>query len=190
MLEQVTRELTIEALPTDIPDSIQHDVSELVIGDTVTLEAVTPPAGVTLLDDPETVIATLSPPRLQLEEEPEIEEETELVAEGETGDGGRGGGRRRGRPAARAGTRRRVAPSPMPQLPGEAPVDWLIVGLGNPGRRVRRARATTSASRSRTCWRDRWALPKAKSKYRGLLTDGPDRPRRPAGGDPSPDRRT
>ena len=40
MLEQVTRELTIEALPTDIPDSIQHDVSEMQIGDTLTLEAI------------------------------------------------------------------------------------------------------------------------------------------------------
>ncbi len=86
VLEQVTRELTIEALPTDIPDAIHYDVSALVIGDTVTLDAVTPPRGVTLLDDPETVVATLSPPRLQLEEEPGIEEETELVAEGETGE--------------------------------------------------------------------------------------------------------
>jgi large subunit ribosomal protein L25 len=84
VLEQVTRELTIEALPTDIPDAIHHDVSTLQIGDTVTLDAVTAPRGVTLLDDPETVIATLSPPKLQLEEEPGIEEETELVAEGET----------------------------------------------------------------------------------------------------------
>jgi len=83
VLEQVTRDLTIEALPTDIPDAIRHDVSTLVIGDTVTLDAVTPPPGVTLLDDPETVIATLTPPKLQLEEEPGIEQETELVAEGE-----------------------------------------------------------------------------------------------------------
>jgi large subunit ribosomal protein L25 len=86
VLEQVTRELTIEALPTDIPDAIHHDVSTLQIGDTVTLEAITPPRGVTLLDDPETVVATLTPPKLQLEEEPGIEEETELVAEGETTD--------------------------------------------------------------------------------------------------------
>ncbi len=92
VLEQVTRELTIEALPTDIPDSIHHDVSALVIGDTVTLDAVTPPSGVTLLDDPETVIATLSPPRLQLEEEPGIEEETELVAEGEAAEEAEEGG--------------------------------------------------------------------------------------------------
>ncbi len=86
VLEQVTREVNIEALPTDIPDSIQHDVSTAEIGDTVTLGSLAMPAGVTLLDDPETVLMTLTPPRLQLEEEPEIEEETELVGEGETGE--------------------------------------------------------------------------------------------------------
>lgn len=82
VLEQVTRELNIEALPGDIPDTVQHDVSELQIGDTITLESVVPPRGVTLLDDPETVVATVTAPRLQVEEETEIEEETELVAEG------------------------------------------------------------------------------------------------------------
>jgi large subunit ribosomal protein L25 len=101
VLEQVTRELTIEALPTDIPDSLQHDVSAVEIGDTLTLAAVTPPRGVTLVDDPETVIATVTPPRLQaqLEAEEAIEEETELVAEGaaeageeEAGEEGAGGG--------------------------------------------------------------------------------------------------
>ena len=84
VLEQVTRELTIEALPGDIPDVIQHDVSELQIGDTVTLSALKPPGGVTLVDDAETVIATVTAPRLQLVDENEIEEETELVREGET----------------------------------------------------------------------------------------------------------
>ena len=71
------------------------------IGDTVTLDAITPPAGVTLLDDPETVVATLTPPRLQLEEEPEIEEETELVGRG------RGRPRRPRREAAEERRRRR-----------------------------------------------------------------------------------
>jgi large subunit ribosomal protein L25 len=80
ILEQVTRELNVEALPTAIPDAIHHDVSAMEMNDTLTLAAVTAPEGVTLLDDPdETVIATLSPPRV--EEEPEIEEETELVGE-------------------------------------------------------------------------------------------------------------
>jgi large subunit ribosomal protein L25 len=55
------------------------------IGDTITLAAVRPPQGVTLLDEPDAVIATLSPPRLQAEAEAEeeIEAETELVGEGE-----------------------------------------------------------------------------------------------------------
>ena len=86
VLEQVTRELNIEALPGDIPDSIQHDVSAVQIGDTITLESITPPRGVTLTDDPETVVATVTPPKLQLEPDEEIEEETELVAEGETAE--------------------------------------------------------------------------------------------------------
>ena len=43
MLEQITREMNIEALPTEIPDSIEHDVAEMEIGDTIALEAVTAP---------------------------------------------------------------------------------------------------------------------------------------------------
>jgi large subunit ribosomal protein L25 len=86
VLEQVTRELNIEALPGDIPDAIHHDVSGVQIGDTITLEAISTPRGVTLIDDLETVVATVTPPKLQLEEEEGIEEETELVAEGEEGE--------------------------------------------------------------------------------------------------------
>jgi large subunit ribosomal protein L25 len=51
------------------------------INDTITLGAIVPPAGVTLLDDPETTVATLSPPRLQADPEPEIEGETERVGD-------------------------------------------------------------------------------------------------------------
>jgi large subunit ribosomal protein L25 len=83
VLEQITRELNVEALPTAIPESISHDIGEMQIGETIALTALTAPEGVTLLDDPETVLATLSPPRLQTEEEEEIESETELVGEGE-----------------------------------------------------------------------------------------------------------
>ena len=82
VLEQVTRELNIEALPNEIPDTIEHDVSALEIGDTIALAAVTMPAGVTLLDDPETVIVTVTPPRLSTEPSEEIEAETEVVGEG------------------------------------------------------------------------------------------------------------
>ena len=81
VLEHVTREVTVEALPNDIPDRIEFDVSEMVIGDTVSFSQLTAPAKVQLIGDDETVIATLTPPRLQIEEEPEIEEEVELVGE-------------------------------------------------------------------------------------------------------------
>ncbi len=81
VLEQPTREVTIEALPTEIPDSIQLDVSALAIGDSVTLADIDLPSGVRLIDDPETLVATVSAPRLQVEEEPEIEAETEVVGE-------------------------------------------------------------------------------------------------------------
>jgi large subunit ribosomal protein L25 len=84
VLEQVTREVEIESLPTDIPDLLELDVSQMVIGDNLTVELLQPPSGVSIVTEPETVIATLTPPRLQVEEEPEIEEETELVAEGAT----------------------------------------------------------------------------------------------------------
>ena len=84
VLEQITRELNVEALPTAIPESILHDVSEMQIGETISLIRLAAPEGVTLLDDlEETMVATLSPPRLQAEVEEEIEAETELVGEAE-----------------------------------------------------------------------------------------------------------
>jgi large subunit ribosomal protein L25 len=87
VLSQETRELNIEALPGDIPDSIVHDVSGLEMNATLTLAAVAAPSGVTLLDDPdETVIATITPPTAEPVEE-EIETETELVGEGEAAEG-------------------------------------------------------------------------------------------------------
>jgi large subunit ribosomal protein L25 len=80
VLEHVTHDLNIEALPTDIPDYIQVDVSGLEIAATMHLSEIAAPAGVTFLDDPEeTIIATVVVPTEV--EEPEIEEETELVGE-------------------------------------------------------------------------------------------------------------
>jgi large subunit ribosomal protein L25 len=88
VLSQETRELNIEALPGDIPDSITHDVSGLEMNATLLLSAIAAPSGVTFLDDPdETVVATITPPTLEPVEE-EIETETELVGEdGEVAEG-------------------------------------------------------------------------------------------------------
>jgi large subunit ribosomal protein L25 len=85
VLEHVTREITVEALPTAIPERITVDVSEMDINDTINLASVAVPSGVKFMaDEPEEItIATLSPPRVEEEPEPELEEETELVGEGE-----------------------------------------------------------------------------------------------------------
>jgi large subunit ribosomal protein L25 len=81
VLEQITRELNIEALPNSIPEAITHDVSAMDINDTITLADISIPDGVTLLDDiDETTVATLTPPRIATDED-EIEEETERVGD-------------------------------------------------------------------------------------------------------------
>jgi large subunit ribosomal protein L25 len=87
VLEQVTHQLNIEALPTAIPDFVSVDVSGMEIAATMNLSEVAVPEGVTFLDDPEeTIIATVVVPTEV--EEPEIEEETELVGEEVEGEEG------------------------------------------------------------------------------------------------------
>jgi large subunit ribosomal protein L25 len=80
ILSQELRELNVEALPGDLPEEIVHDVSAMEMNATLTLDAIAAPEGVTLLDDSETVVATITPPTLEPVEE-EIETETELVGE-------------------------------------------------------------------------------------------------------------
>src|SRR5215208_6964799 len=87
VMSQVVREIHVEALPMEIPDRIELDVSGMKIGDTLRLADLTPQEGVTYLDDlEETVLATVTMPTLIVE--PEEEEVTELpegveVPEGE-----------------------------------------------------------------------------------------------------------
>jgi large subunit ribosomal protein L25 len=81
VLSQETREVTIEALPGDIPETIQHDVSGMEINSSLTLGEITTPEGVTFVDDlEETVIASVMPPTAEPVED-EIEIETGLVGE-------------------------------------------------------------------------------------------------------------
>ena len=83
ILEHVTREVNVEALPTDIPDSVMIDVSALEMNETFMLSQATIPSELTLLDDAEeTVVATISAPT-KVEEPEAVEEETEVVGEGE-----------------------------------------------------------------------------------------------------------
>ena len=88
VLDQITREVNVEALPNDIPETITFDVSKMEINDTLYLSSLAAPKGVTLLDDlEETTLVTLSPPNVDVEAEEEaeegIEQETGVVGEGE-----------------------------------------------------------------------------------------------------------
>jgi large subunit ribosomal protein L25 len=98
VLDHATREVEIEALPTDIPEQIVVDVSALDIGASITLADVSAPDGVTFVHEhlDEVVVASVVLPTKV--EEPEIEAETEVVgedgeaAEGEGGDAASEGG--------------------------------------------------------------------------------------------------
>jgi large subunit ribosomal protein L25 len=81
VLSQVSREVTVEALPMEIPEHIEADISEMNIGDTLRLADLPPIEGVTFVDDPEeTVLANVTVPTKVEEPEPE-EEELEEGAE-------------------------------------------------------------------------------------------------------------
>jgi large subunit ribosomal protein L25 len=85
VLSQVTREINVEALPLEVPERIEVDISAMQMGDTLRLAEVAVQEGVTFLDDPdETVIATVTVPTQIVEPEPEEElEEGVELAEGE-----------------------------------------------------------------------------------------------------------
>jgi large subunit ribosomal protein L25 len=86
VLSQVTREINVEALPLEVPERIEVDVSPMQMGDTLRLVDVAVQEGVSYLDDPEeTVIATVTVPTQIIEPEPEEEEleEGAELAEGE-----------------------------------------------------------------------------------------------------------
>src|ERR1051326_3028340 len=87
VLSQVQREINVEALPMEIPEHIELDVSGMAIGDTLRLADLAEREGVRYLDNPEeTVLATVTLPTRVEEPEPEVEEGEELP-EGEVPEG-------------------------------------------------------------------------------------------------------
>ncbi|SDW86201.1 LSU ribosomal protein L25P [Marininema mesophilum] len=79
ILQQQARMVEIRCLPENIPDWLTMDISELAIGDSVTMADLKIPAKVELLSDPEEVIASILPP--QVEQEAEAEALDEAVAD-------------------------------------------------------------------------------------------------------------
>ena len=80
VLAQPLRELGVEALPLEVPEHFDLDVSQLSIGDVLRVSDIQAPDGVKVLDDPEAVVATVGAPSRIVEVE-------EVVAEGEAAEG-------------------------------------------------------------------------------------------------------
>ncbi len=85
VLSQDMWEIEVECLPTEIPENLEVQVEGLDMNDAIHVKDLTPPAGVTILDDPEHVVVAVKPPHA--EEEPEEEEgegegEPEVIKKG------------------------------------------------------------------------------------------------------------
>jgi len=80
ILEVVTHSIEVRCLPMDLPSVIEVDVTPLGIGDNFKIGDLKLDDRIEVLDDPETVIATVVPPRI---EEPAPEVAAEAAAEPE-----------------------------------------------------------------------------------------------------------
>lgn len=78
VLSALVREVSVEALPLEMPDRLLLDISGTEIGSSLRVGDLTAPEGATLLDDPDTVIVSVAAPRVEVEEPTEEE-----LAEGE-----------------------------------------------------------------------------------------------------------
>jgi large subunit ribosomal protein L25 len=105
VLSQPLREIQISALPLEVPEHIDLDVSHMATGDTLRISDIDVGDTVTLLDDPETVVATVTAPTREVEPEEEAAEGEEAEGvEGEAGaEAGDAAGEAAGEPADAAG---------------------------------------------------------------------------------------
>ena len=87
ILTQVANEVNVEALPLEIPQHLEADISGLGIGDSLHLGDLVIPEGVTLIDDPESVLATVSHQTRDDEPAPEAPADEAGGEEPEAGDG-------------------------------------------------------------------------------------------------------
>jgi large subunit ribosomal protein L25 len=82
ILDHVTREVNVEALPNEIPETIQVDVSKMEMNATIQLSEIDPPKGIVFVDDLDaTVLASITPPSVSTESDDTVETETEVVGE-------------------------------------------------------------------------------------------------------------
>jgi large subunit ribosomal protein L25 len=90
VLSQPLREVTVEALPLEVPEHLELDVSGMEIGGTLRISDLAVQDGVTFVDDPEMVVATVTAPTKVVEPEPTEEELAAMEAEAEAAEGEEG----------------------------------------------------------------------------------------------------
>ncbi|TQR04611.1 50S ribosomal protein L25/general stress protein Ctc [Psychrobacillus soli] len=78
VLQQPNREVTITVKPSEIPEAIEVDVSEMAIGDTLTVADVRGKIDYTITNDDDYTLVTVSAPRTEVESE-----DTETEADSE-----------------------------------------------------------------------------------------------------------
>jgi large subunit ribosomal protein L25 len=92
VMDQTLREVVVSALPDSLPDHIELDVVALQIGESVTVADLAAPAGVTIVTDPETLVASIVAPTVEAaptdEEEGEGAEGAAPAAAAGEGEGG------------------------------------------------------------------------------------------------------
>lgn len=86
LLDFVTRDVQIECMPAEIPEHIEVDVQELLIGDGVRLGDLVKDVRWTPVSDPDTLLVHVIPPKV--EEEEETDEAAAEGAETPEGEGG------------------------------------------------------------------------------------------------------
>lgn len=87
IVETVSATVTVNAVVTNIPESIELDISDLNIGDSLKISDLPELDGVEILDDPEQTVVTVALPAAEIAAE---EEELEGGEEGEEGEGAEG----------------------------------------------------------------------------------------------------
>jgi len=83
VLEHILHEVEVECLPADIPETIEVDVSALMIGDAIHIQTLPVGAKVEILNDPELTVFAVAAPKVEEEPEPVVEE---VEGEGEAAE--------------------------------------------------------------------------------------------------------
>ncbi len=84
ILTRLLREIKIECLPADIPQSIKIDITHLEVGQNLHVSEIKVPSGITILDNPDDTVFAVNLPEAEksTEEAEEAAEEVPAAAEG------------------------------------------------------------------------------------------------------------